>query len=94
MLAVIVRQEGQVLQLARALRRASEEHGRPNPFGLQELHELYGAPPPLVQARIADESWLWDQLRGALAALCGAPFGELAYGRRSRRRRDGFAWFT
>lgn len=89
LLAAIVRQEGQVLQLARALKRAAEEHSRPNSFYLQELHTLYGAPPPLIQARIANENWLWDQLRGALGALSGAPWGELGF---RGPKKGGQAW--
>lgn len=61
MLATIVRQEGQVLQLARALK----------------------------QARISNENWLWDQLRGALGALSGAPWGELGF---RGPKKGGQAW--
>jgi hypothetical protein len=85
----IARLEGAVQQLARALKRAAEEHSRPNSFYLQELHTSYGAPPPLVQARISRENWLWNQLRGALGALGGAPWGYLGF---RGPKKGGQAW--
>ena len=39
-------------QLAQALRRAVDQHGVPNRFGLAELHRLYGGPRPLDVGRL------------------------------------------
>jgi hypothetical protein len=43
--------EAAVPQLVSALRRAAEEHGRPNTFGAGELRE-YGGPPAMIAGRI------------------------------------------
>ncbi len=41
-------------KLADALKKASEEHTRPNTFGCTELIE-YGGPPPTLAGRIGSE---------------------------------------
>lgn len=57
-----------VATLAKALRRAAEEHGRPNTFGCEELHELYGGPPPMIAGKIgtsvANMGTLYEALGG------------------------------
>lgn len=55
--------------LAAALRRASDEHGRPNSFGPGELHRLYGGPVPLLAGRIGRRYIvsLWQTLGGSKA---------------------------
>lgn len=44
-------QEAAVL-VAKALRKATEEHGRPNHFSCGELHSHYGAPSALITGRV------------------------------------------
>jgi hypothetical protein len=50
-LAPPTRLEAAVPRLAAALRRAADEHGRPNTFGPRELRE-YGGPPAMIAGRI------------------------------------------
>jgi hypothetical protein len=54
------------IELARAIRRASEEHGRPNSFSPGELRLLYGGPSPLLAGRIGRRYivQLWKLLGG------------------------------
>ena len=40
------------ISLAKALKRASDEHGRPNSFSPAELHREYGGPSPLQAGKI------------------------------------------
>jgi hypothetical protein len=57
-----------VRQLAEALRRAAEQHGRPNTFGPGELEQLYGGPPAMMAGRIGASldlrCRLWQALGG------------------------------
>jgi hypothetical protein len=54
-------------KIAKALRRASDEHGRPNSFGCQELTE-YGAPGAMAQGRVGARlelvAWIFKALGG------------------------------
>jgi hypothetical protein len=45
--------EVHIKKLASALKWASNEHGRPNSFGCDELHRLYGGPRAAIAGRIA-----------------------------------------
>jgi hypothetical protein len=62
-----------VLKLARALRRASEEHGRPNTFSPGELATLYGGPPSMLAGRIGRS---FDLMLEVYAELGGGVWGE------------------
>ncbi len=55
-------------QLARAINRATDEHGRPNSFGCTEL-EQYGGPDAMLVGRIAGDQRCMARLAEALQAL-------------------------
>ncbi len=55
-------------KLAQAIKRASEEHGRPNTFGAGELETLYGGPSATLAGKVGanlDRRYaLWQCLGG------------------------------
>ena len=55
-----------VARLARALRRAVDEHGRPNTFGPGELASLCGGPSAMIAGRIGRDIVLMGRLYEAI----------------------------
>lgn len=52
-------------KLAQALRKATDQHGRPNTFSCGEM-EVYGGPPAMVSGRVGARFVLRARLHAAL----------------------------